>query len=403
METSDALVAGGFRDAGYTIVWVDDCWQLKERDKSGALVPDPSRWPRGIEFAIQYVHSLGLKFGLYGDIGTATCCGFPGLQGHFEQDAQQMADWGVDAFKVDGCNADTSQMHQTYPQLGRALNATKRPMIYSCSWPDYERSASLSVNFTLLAQTCNSWRIFWDVQAGQYAPTQIQRFDCVNGVLEFYASGSTNASWAFSPTCPGDWTAKNHPAALDHQAMVAAAGPGSFNDADMLPIGANYTMDVGGKVVPIVAFSLPQARSAMALWAALASPLMIGADVRAMDVAYRQIWLNRGLISVNQDALGAQGVRLRGSSTECQVWKRVLSHGRLYVVLFNNGRGSCSPQLPLSSQCATMTVSWQELGLPPLQSWNVAELLSSTDLGSVNSTVSVCVDTGDTAALLFSR
>lgn len=117
-----------------------------------------------------------------GDIGSATCEGFPGNAGHFQQDAQQMAEWGVDAYKVDGCNADVNAMSTAYPLLGRALNDTGRPMIYSCSWPDYERYSSVPVDFELVASTCNSWRIFWDVQAGQYAHTQAEKFDCVNGV-----------------------------------------------------------------------------------------------------------------------------------------------------------------------------------------------------------------------------
>lgn len=126
-------------------------------------------------------------------------------------------------------------MDVSYPALGRALNATGRPMIYSCSWPDYERSTSLFVNFTKIRESCNSWRIFWDVQAGQYAHTQPQRFDCVAGYLEFAASGSTEQAAQFSANCPGDWRNGQHPAPVDLNAMRLAAGPGGFNDADMLP------------------------------------------------------------------------------------------------------------------------------------------------------------------------
>ena len=144
-----------------------------------------------------------------------------------------MAEWGVDAFKVDGCNANVSHMKQTYPALGAALNQSGRPMVYSCSWPDYERSLSVPVNFSLVAEVCNSWRIFWDVQAGQYAHTQAQKYDCANGVMEFYASGSTMAGAEFSPHCPGDCA--QHPKPIDHDAMVAAAGPGSWNDAGTRP------------------------------------------------------------------------------------------------------------------------------------------------------------------------
>ena len=159
-ETTDAMVEGGYRDAGYTIVWIDDCWALKQRDNAtGAIVPDPARWPNGLKAVADYVHSKGMKLGLYGDIGTMTCSGYPGLKesgSHtFEKDAQQMAGWGIDAFKVDGCNAAPGDMKETYPALGRALNKTGRPMIYSCSWPDYERSLSIPVRKThIFCATC---------------------------------------------------------------------------------------------------------------------------------------------------------------------------------------------------------------------------------------------------------
>ena len=124
----------------------DRCWNVVPEFRlhgPGALVPDPERWPNGMKAVVDYVHSKGLLFGLYGDIGTKTCAGYPGLQrpdGDFSQDARQLAAWGVDAFKVDGCYANGTGMDVAYPALGRALNATGRPMIYSCSWPDYERS-----------------------------------------------------------------------------------------------------------------------------------------------------------------------------------------------------------------------------------------------------------------------
>eukprot|EP00040_Diaphanoeca_grandis_P005484 m.33018 g.33018 ORF g.33018 m.33018 type:complete len:559 (-) comp16742_c0_seq1:85-1761(-) len=347
-DTADALVDKGFAAAGYNIVWVDDAWASKERDASGALVADPLRWPHGMKAVADYVHSKGLLFGLYGDIGTTTCAGYPGLQrpnGDFSQDAMQLASWGVDAFKVDGCNADPLTMDATYPALGKALNATGRKMIYSCSWPDYERSSSEAVNFSLVAETCNSWRIFWDVQAGQYAKTQQQRFDCVSGYLEFAATGSTEKAAQFAPSCPGDWNAHHHPASLDYSAMLNAARPGSFNDGDMLPIGLDYVME-GGNMVNIQAFTPIQARSAMALWVVLASPLMIGADVRSIDDDGRSVWLNRGLLKAHQDPLGKQGVRIRGNSTARQVWKRELVNNNVLVVLYNNVMGSPTNTTP---------------------------------------------------------
>eukprot|EP00656_Telonema_subtile_P036006 TRINITY_DN3997_c0_g1_i1.p1 TRINITY_DN3997_c0_g1~~TRINITY_DN3997_c0_g1_i1.p1 ORF type:complete len:399 (-),score=70.22 TRINITY_DN3997_c0_g1_i1:134-1330(-) len=388
-------VSTGLAAAGYKIVWVDDAWASQDRDPTtGALVPDPARFPHGIKPVVDYVHSKGLLFGLYGDIGTRTCAGYPGLQrldGGFAADAQQLADWGVDAFKVDGCNANVSSMAASYPALGRALNATGRPMIYSCSWPDYERAASAPVNFSAVSASCNSWRIFWDVQAGQYASTQTHRFDCVSGYLEFAATGTTSAAAPFSASCPGDWNAKQHPADVDHSAMLLAAGPGGFNDGDMLPIGVNYTMDSSGAVKPLEAFSPTQARSAMAMWAMLASPLMIGADVRSIDADSLSVWLNSGLISVNQDPLGKQGTRVRGNSTVYQVWRRELAGGDLLCVVFNS-----------ESSLVVAEVSWEELLVASESKMKVKELIHKRDWGELTGRLQAALEPQESVALRMS-
>ena len=387
-QTTDALVDGGFAEAGYRIVWVDDAWMLPTRDNiTGALVPDPARWPYGIKATIDYVHSKGLLFGLYGDIGTHTCAGYPGLQrpsGSFDEDAQQLASWGVDAFKVDGCNADVQDMHNTYPALGAALNRTGRPIIYSCSWPDYERASSVPVDFNKLARHCNSWRIFWDNQP---------RSSCISGVLEFFGTGSTRAAAKFSDDCPGDWRPPSQePAALNLSAMISAAAPGSFNDADMLQIGLRYQVnDRTGEVMPVKALTLPQAYSAMALWTVLASPLMIAADVRTMDANSRAVWLNKGLVAANQDPLGKQGERVRGNASACQVWKRELEHGDLLIVLYNNGHCPVKP----NNGTGAMTVSWKEVGVEGYA--DTVELIENKSLGATTG-VSVYLQPGGSAA-----
>jgi hypothetical protein len=165
--------------------------------------------------------------------------------------------------------------------------------------------------------------------------------------MEFWATGSTMAAAEFSASCPGD--AQLKPKQVNHTAMVSAARPGSFNDADMLPIGNTFTMN-GGKKVPVTSFTLDQAYSSLAMWAMLASPLMIGADVREMSEEFKAVWLNEELIRVSQDPLGHQGIRLRGNASECQVWLRHLDNGNeLFVVLFNSGKGSCVPPPTLAS------------------------------------------------------
>jgi hypothetical protein len=201
------LVDLGFRDAGYVYVNIDDCWSEKQRDEvSGKLVADKLRFPRGIQYLSQTFHSWGLKLGLYGDIGSATCEGYPGFEGHYLLDAQTLADWEVDSIKVDACNANEEMFNITYPSFGRALNATARPILYSCSWPNdyYERRHHWEKPDFLnhgIKQTCNIWRNYYDIH---------DSWESVTKTIDFWARNSST------------------------DVMVRAAGPGHFNDPDMV-------------------------------------------------------------------------------------------------------------------------------------------------------------------------
>jgi len=152
MEMADAMVAGGWRDAGYEYVDVDDCWLARARDASGRLAADPERFPSGIRALADYVHARGLKLGLYTDVGATTCEGYPaldvpvsgeadvpsvGASRGYAADLALLASWGIDPLKVDGCNQPTDHYAVTYPRVSRALNATGRAVLLSCSWPAY--------------------------------------------------------------------------------------------------------------------------------------------------------------------------------------------------------------------------------------------------------------------------
>ena len=117
------MAADGYAAAGYEYIIIDDCWLAMERDSSGRLQPDPTRFPSGMRALADYVHARGLKFGIYEDYGTLTCGGYPGSIDHLELDAQTFADWTVDYLKLDGCYADAKQMDVGYPQMARYLNA----------------------------------------------------------------------------------------------------------------------------------------------------------------------------------------------------------------------------------------------------------------------------------------
>jgi hypothetical protein len=170
LEQAQLLVSTGLRDAGYNYVNIDDCWSQMGRDpKTGKLVEDRTRFPSGLKHLSRTLHSQGLFLGLYGDIGTKTCVGYPGFYGHFNLDAQTLAwDFEIDSIKVDACNADEALFNVTYPAFGAALNRTGRPILYSCSWPNdyYERHNHWEVPDYLnhgIKQTCNQWRNYFDV------------------------------------------------------------------------------------------------------------------------------------------------------------------------------------------------------------------------------------------------
>ena len=146
MDMADEIVNKGLNKAGYEYVIIDDCWLDHQRDSDGKLQPDSKRFPSGIKKLSDYIHSKGLKFGIYEDYGNFTCGGYPGVLGHLSTDAQTFAEWGVDYIKVDGCYADTNTMDVGYPTLGKYLNATGRPIVYSCSWPDYQQAEGKSLS-----------------------------------------------------------------------------------------------------------------------------------------------------------------------------------------------------------------------------------------------------------------
>ena len=234
------MVSEGYLEAGYTQVNIDDCWFTLERDPvTDEQVADPDRFPGGIKALSKYMHDKGLKLGLYSDIGTKTCGGYIGMQDHLELDANTFASWDIDMLKVDGCYQDTDMMSDTYPELSRALNATGRPIVYSCSWPayldpDYGEADDAAV-LKELAQICHLWRNWDDIE---------DSWASVSSVIDFWKRNSTD------------------------DPFVAVAGPGHWNDPDQLMIGDN-------------GLSIFEERSQFALWAIFAAPLIMSNDIIA--------------------------------------------------------------------------------------------------------------------------
>lgn len=287
-EMAHLMVSDGYLAAGYEYIIIDDCWLSHKRDpETNELLPDPKRFPSGIRKLADYIHSKGLKFGIYEDYGTLTCGGFPGSINNLELDAITFAKWTVDYLKLDGCYADVSQMDAGYPEMGYFLNKTNRPIVYSCSWPAYQNFAKINPNYTRIAEYCNLWRNYDDID---------DSWDSVYTITEWFAS-------------------KQDELALIH-------GPGQWNDPDMLIIG-NYGL------------SDNQARAQMALWAMMSAPLLMSVDLRVIKPWHKEILQNKNLIGINQDELGTFGKRIL-TINNIEIWSKTMSKDRTAFVFLNH-------------------------------------------------------------------
>ena len=274
-ETADAFVTSGLIRFGYQYVNVDDCW-AKSRDSKNIIQPDPDTFPN-FKSMVDYVHSKGLKFGLYSDAGTKTCAGRPGSLGFEQNDAHTYAQWEVDYLKYDNCNAKTSPKDR-YPVMRDALNKTGRPIFYSmCEWGQYDPA-------TWAGPVGNSWRTTGDIR--DTWDSMISRAD-------------ENNKWA------------NY------------SGPGAWNDPDMLEVGN------GG-------MTNTEYETHFSLWCLMKAPLLIGCDMRKMDSNTLRILTNHELIAINQDKLGVQGNKTKVDGTN-EVWSGPLANGSYAVLLLNRG------------------------------------------------------------------
>jgi len=325
-QMADAMVKSGMRDAGYQYVVIDDCWQVS-RDAHGDIVADAKRFPSGIKALADYVHALGLKFGIYSDAGSKTCAGRPGGLGHEYQDALQYAAWGADYLKYDWCSATTQDAKASYANMRAALDAAGRPIVLSiCEWG----TAKPWVWGNEVGG--NLWRATGDIQDRWSGKQEWKPGDCCNyGVVDI----------------------------LDLEAeLYSYAGPGHWNDPDMLEVGNGGMTDV-------------EYRSHFSLWAMLAAPLIAGNDLRNMRPEIQDILTNKEVIAIDQDALGKQGQRVRKDG-ELEVWSKQLSDGSRAVILFNR-----------SSSGQYMMVTWEEIGYPGHLGASVRDLWQHKEMGKV--------------------
>ncbi len=334
-DAADALVTSGMKDAGYQYIVIDDCWQ-SARAADGTIVVDP-RFPSGIKALADYVHSKGLKFGLYSDAGTKTCQGRPGSLGHEAQDARTYASWGVDYLKYDWCNSEGLDQRDAYQKMSQALRATGRPIVFSmCEWG-----------------SSKPW--LWGQGVGQL----------------WRATGDIQDCW----DCSTSWGGMGVSHIVDLMAdLHPYAGPGHWNDPDMLEVG-------NGKL------TLAENRAHFSLWCLLAAPLMAGNDLRAMTPEIREILTNAEAIAVDQDPLGVQGRRVRDEGAK-EVWMKPLADGSRAVVLFNRG-----------SEAGPISVDWESIGLAPRTKAVVRDLWAKKDVATVSARFEVNVAGHDVAFL----
>jgi alpha-galactosidase len=325
---ADAMVTSGMKDAGYEYVLIDDCWQVS-RDASGNIVADPQRFPSGIKALADYVHSKGLKFGLYSDAGTKTCAGRPGSMGHEYQDAAQYAAWGVDYLKYDWCNTDTTNAQAAYTLMSNALKATGRPIVFSmCEWG-----------------TAKPW--LWAKDVGNLWRTTGDIYDCWDCKREYEHGFLTNLELQVG--------------------LESFAGPGHWNDPDMLEVGN------GG-------MTTTEYRSHFSLWALLAAPLIAGNDLRSMTPEIHDILTAPEVIAVNQDALGKEGARV-WKDGELEVWAKQQKDGSRAVVLFNRGAAA-----------SDIKVNWEDIGYPAHLQAVVRDLWARKDVGKFTGSYTAKVD-----------
>ncbi|XP_065909660.1 alpha-N-acetylgalactosaminidase-like [Dysidea avara] len=334
LDMGKKLVELGFKDVGYEFVNIDDCWAAKDRDSNNQLQADPIRFPNGIKSLADQLHSMGLKLGIYADYGSHTCGGYPGSIDHMELDAQTFADWGVDMLKLDGCNSKVTDMKTGYPQMTQYLNKTGRPIVFSCSWPDYERGSGLKPDYKLIAANCNLWRNYNDIS---------DSWDSVLGIINYYASHQDD----FQPV----------------------AGPGNWNDPDMLIIG-DFSL------------SLEQAKSQFAIWSIFAAPLLMSTDLRSINPDYAAgILQNQEVIAIDQDPMGVQG-RLVANGSNYQVFSRPLQNNTYAAVLFNT-HSFAGPR--------NISVELKQLGINSTAA-NARDLFAHKELGTFQNMFHAMVD-----------
>jgi alpha-galactosidase len=299
-DIADVMVSSGMKDAGYEYLVLDDGWMAMQRDNDGNLVADPKKFPHGIKAVADYVHAKGLKFGLYNCAGTKTCAGYPGTRGYEYQDARYYAAHDVDYLKFDWCNTEGINAKEAYTTMSKALAATGRPIVFSlCEWGQNK-----------------PWE--WAENVGHLWRT--------TGDISNVFAGTKDM---------GTWHALGVLKIIDLQkGLRKYAGPGHWNDPDMLEVGNGLTES--------------ENRAHFSMWCMLAAPLIAGNDLRNMSTETKNILINKDAIAINQDKLGVEGFAY-AEKDSVETWLKPLENGNWAICFLNR-----------STKPVSFEMNWQE-------------------------------------------
>jgi alpha-galactosidase len=351
-EMADAMVSSGMKDAGYTYINIDDCWH-GDRDSLGFIHPDPKRFPSGMKALADYVHSKGLKLGIYSDAGSQTCGGRPGSRGYEFQDALTYAQWGVDYLKYDWCNTEGLKAEGAYKTMTAALRTAGRPMVLSiCEWGNDK-----------------PWE--WGRTVGHLWRTTGDIFNCFDCIEDH-----------------GTWKSWGVMQILDRQKDLRRyAGPGHWNDPDMLEIG-------NGKLTP------GEDRAHFSMWAMLAAPLIAGNDLRNMAKETVEVLTHKEVIAVNQDSLGIQGFRYAVKDS-VETWFKPLKNKEWAVCFLNRSTKPQAIEFKWRAQEVVDTIFDQQLEVKNTV-YKIRDLWTKKDMGTTQKDIKTIVPAHDVLMLRLS-
>ncbi|MDI3321039.1 glycoside hydrolase family 27 protein [Pinibacter soli] len=335
-EMADAMVSSGMAQAGYKYIFIDDCWQ-GGRDNRNNIIPDPKKFPSGIKALADYVHSKGLKLGIYSDAAPLTCAGFTASLNFEEKDAKTFASWGIDYLKYDYCGApeDSATAKLRYKKMADALSHSGRDIALGiCEWGDRQ-----------------PWN--WAANAGG---------------SQWRMAGDLRDKWQSKPGEPGMSIMQ---VVKTNGDLAAYAGPGHWNDPDMLMIGLygvkGPSADLGGTGCTDVEY-----QSQMSLWSIMASPLIASNDLRNMSPQIKTILTNAEVIAIDQDVLGKQGIR-KVSDEVWDIFVKPLANGDVAIAVLNKDNNARDTKinfvdLGINGKCLIRDL-WAHANVGTASSW----------------------------------